>query len=296
MRQLVKVVAIGLIFFGVSELSAQKQYGSKNKKYHKKRYELLLYGSGGISTLQYKVTTGKQSDGFGGQAGFLYHFFFNPKLSLKTGVEFSLYNASFALDNSSTRFMTTDIEQSAFEFRSTIYNYKENQYLVMLQIPIMLQLQVGAKHKFYAAAGGKVGIPISVKGNNSSTNVQNSGYYAEEDYEYTSQSFMGFGQFSGSNNNLKFKMAFMASAEIGTKWVMRDGYKFYTGICVDYGLNNIASTQNDQPPFIEYNSKHPSDFKVNSIIKSQYSQNGEMQPFTNKIVPLFAGVKLTLAF
>lgn len=295
MKQYLKIATIGLIFLSVCELSAQKPL-KQNEKRKEKRYEILLSCAGGISALQYNVTLGKQTDGLGGQIGFGYNFFFIPQLSIKTGVEFSLYNASFLLGNSSTRFMATDIEQTVFEFRSTIYDYKETQYLVMLQIPLMLQIQAGKNHKVYVAAGGKVGIPLSVKSNCSGTGILNSGYYAEEDYEYTSQLFMGFGRFSGSSSDLKFKMAFMASLEIGGKWVMRDGYKFYTGVYADYGLNNIAAPQTDPLPFIEYNPTRPSDFKINSIIKSEHSQNGGTQLFTNKITTLTAGIKLSLAF
>jgi len=160
----------------------------------------------------------------------------------------------------------------------------------------MLQFQVGKNHQFYAAAGGKVGLPIHVNYNSRGTNIQNSGYYTEEDYKYTTQLFMGFGQFSGSNGKLKLKTAFMVSAEIGAKWVMQDGYKFYTGVYVDYGLNNIAAPQTSPPPFIAYNTARPADFAINSIFQSQYSQNNEMQSFTKKIVPMTAGLKLIFAF
>ena len=293
----IKTTVIGLIFICFCHnLSAQKQYKKRHKKLYEKRYEVLFYGGGGMSTLQYNVTTGKQTDGFGGQVGVNYNFLFIKKLALKTGVEFSLYSASFAWDNLSTRFIATDIENTVFEFRSAIDKYVEKQYLVMLQIPLMLQFQVGKNHQFYAAAGGKVGIPIHVNYNSRGTNIQNSGYYTEEDYKYTTQLFMGFGQFSGSNGKLKLKTAFMVSAEIGAKWVMQDGYKFYTGVYVDYGLNNIAAPQTSPPPFIAYNTARPADFAINGIFQSQYSQNNEMQSFTKKIVPMTAGLKLIFAF
>lgn len=281
-----KIAAISLVFLlGTYGLFAQDE-----------RHEIILYGSFGLSTLKYNVNIGKQVDGLGGQFGVGYHFFFIPKLGIRIGVDFSLHNASFTLDNSSLRYMTTDIEDSVFEFRSTVNNYKEKQYVIMLNIPLMLQFQTGAKHQFYVAAGGKVGLPLSGKYNSSKATVYNSGYYDMENYEYTTQLFMGFGQFSGSSRYLKFKTAFFASAEIGAKWMMRDGYKFYTGVYLDYGLNNIAKQRSEPSQFLKYNTARPSDFAVNSIIESQYSQNGELKSFTNKIFPIAAGVKLMLAF
>jgi len=288
-----KITVIGLVFlFGTGSLFAQK----KQKKAPEKRHEIMLYGGGGLSSLQYSVSMGKQAFGFGGQIGFGYNFFFIRKLGLGTGVEFAMYTASFTMDNSSIRFKTTDIENSVFEFRSTINDYKENQTAVLLQVPLMIQFQTGVKHQFYAAAGGKVGLPLIVKYNSSRATIQNSGYYEEEDYEYTTQTFMGFGKFRGSSGDLSLKMAFFISAEVGAKLIMRDGYTLYVGAYVDYGLNDIANSPSEPKQFLEYNKKHPSDFRVNSVLESQYSQNGASQSFTSKITPLASGIKVRLTF
>ena len=292
-KQFRKITAIGLIvLLGTCSLSAQ----TRKHKLRLKRHEVVLCGGGGMSSLQYKATAGKQSMGFGGQIGLGYNFFFIPQLNLGTGLEFALYSASFTMAGSSTTYMTTDIENNPFEFRSKINEFKENQTLIMLQVPLMLQFQTGAKHKFYVAVGGKFGLPLSGKYNSSRTNIQNSGYYAEEDYEYTTQRFMGFGTFKGSRGNLSFKMAFFASAETGVKFMMSDGYALYTGIYADYGLTNIANQPSEPLPFLQYNRERPSDFSVNSIVTSRNMQNGNAQLFTNKIVPLAVGIKLKMAF
>ena len=282
-----KIIAVGLLFLlGTQGLFAQK-----------KRYEIMLHGSGGLSSLKYSVNIGKQTDGFGGQAGLGYGFFFVPKWGLRTGVEFSLYRASFTLKDASLNYMTTDMENVPFEFRCKVNNYKEKQYLIMLQIPLMIQFQTGIHHQFYMAAGGKIGIPLSMKYNGSNTIIYNSGYYDFENYEYTTQQFMGFGQFPGSKGNLDYKpISFIASVETGAKWMMREGYKFYTGIYLDYGLNNIINQPSPPLPFLDYNTTHPADFTVNSIIKSQYAKDNDFKVFTNKIIPLSAGIKLMLAF
>ena len=295
-QQCRKIAVIGLVsLLGTGALFAQKRYKRPDNRLEK-QHEIMLYFGGGLSTLKYKVTAGKQTDGFGGHIGVGYNFFFSPGLALGTGVEFSLFTASFALDNTGTRFMTTDIENSLFEFRSTMENYKESQNVVMVHIPLMVQIQIGKKHQFYVAAGGKVGLPIRARYDNSATIIQNSGYYEKEDYEYTTQLFMGFGRFTGNSGSLNFKMSFLASAEIGVRWVMKDGYAFYTGIYCDYGLNNIVKQETNSQQFIDFNQAHPSDFTVNSIITSQYYQDNDMQSFTNRIIPLTGGIKLRLAF
>ena len=292
-QQIRKIVVVSLAFLlGIGSLFAQK----KQKKIVEKRHEIMLCGGGGLSSLQYHVNTGKQSMGLGGQIGFGYNFFFIPKLGLGTGVEFVLYTASFTMKNTSIRYKTVDFENSIFEFRSTMDAYKENQMAVMLQVPLMLQFQTGAKHQFYAAAGGKVGLPLSVKYNSSKTIIQNSGYYEEEDYEYTTQTFMGFGKFKGSSGDLSLKIAFFASMETGAKLAMKDGYTLYVGTYVDYGLNNIANQPSEPLQFLSYNKTRPSDFRINSVIESQHSQNGTLQAFTSKVTTLAAGIKVRLAF
>jgi hypothetical protein len=290
-----KIILISLIFLlGTGALFAQNRHKRYGKQYRK--HEISLSLGGGISALQYKVTEGRQKNGFGGEIGFGYNFFFLPNLGVGTGLEFALYNASFSLDNSSIRFLTTDMENVQFEFRSTMSDYKEKQYAVMLQIPIMLQFQTGRKHQFYATAGGRIGFPISAKYNNSKAVVQNSGYYEEEDYEYTTQLFMGFGQFSGKSEKLNLKIAVLLSAETGIKWSMNDGYSFYTGVYVDYGLNNLLKSQASPPEFLSFNTTQANGFAINSIINSQYSHNGEMKSFTEKIVPMSVGVRVRLTF
>jgi len=264
------------------------------------RHELSLYGGGGLSTLNYKATVGEQKFGFGGNAGINYHIFFNRHWGIGTGVEFVCYNAKFNSADLGTNYMTTDIDGNPFEFRSKVSNYKENQNAIMLQIPLMLQYQVGKKHQFYIAAGGKVGIPIYGKYKNSG-NIKNSGYYEYEDYEYTEQEFMGFGTFNReAKGKLEFlKTAFFVSAELGAKWDLGKKITLYTGAYLDYGLNNIYLETKTVPAqqFVAYNTDVPTDFAVNSVLNSHYLQNiNTVNTFTEKIIPISAGIKLRLSF
>ena len=260
--------------------------------------EFSLYGGGGMSTLNYNVTAGKQNNGFGGAFGLSYRFFFSEKIGLGTGAELAFYNAKYTLDNLSQQYMTTDLEGTDFEFRSVMTNYKETQQALMLQIPLMLQFQTGNKHQFYAALGGKAGIPLSGKSESSSASIVNSGYYAEENYEYTTKEFMGFGTFTGrsANYSLNFQTAFFASAEAGVKWKLKNKLALYTGVYLDYGLNNFYKENSTAQQFVTYNTASPRDFTENSILTSQYTQNGNSQSFTDKIAPLAVGIKINLAF
>jgi hypothetical protein len=262
------------------------------------RHEFSVYGGGGLSSLKYETTAGGQKNSFGGQAGLGYRFFFSPQWRLGTGAEIALYRTGFNSSNMDTRYAATDIDGDALEFRSELSDYGEKQKAIFLQIPMTRQYQTGGKHWFYAAAGGKIGFPLSGKYESSYTNVRNSGFYAEENYEYTMQEFMGFGAFPGRDyaGNLKFKTAFFVSAEAGVKWKLNGGLSLYTSAYLDYGLNSIYQESSTARQFVDYNSESPRDFTVNSVLNSQYAQNGVPQAFTNKITPMAAGIKISLVF
>ena len=259
------------------------------------KHEFSLYGGGGLSTLNYKATFGEQKYGLGGHLGLGYHFFFSPKWGLGTGAELAFYNARFNMSGLDIHYMATDMDGTAFEFRSAVNSYKEKQRAMLLQIPLMLQFQTGSKHQFFIAAGGKAGIPLKEK-YSSTASLSNAGFYAYESSLYDTQEFMGFGNFSGkkSNGSLDFKTAFFVSAETGVKWRLGEKWSLYTGLYLDYGLNNILKKQNvaSQPSLVVYNSADPPAFAVNSIIKSQYNAKS----FTDKITPMAVGIKLRVAF
>ena len=286
-RQIIKIAVGGLLLFGVTKLSAQNTH------------EFSIFGGSGSSVLAYKVAAGEHANGFGGQFGFGYHYSFSPILDFGTGMEFSLYSASFNLDNLNTRYMAVDPSGDVFDFRSLIRNYKERQRSMMLQIPLMAQYRMGDERQFFAAAGLKIGIPLTGTYRNSYEKIENKGYYEYEDMEYDTQQFVGFGTFADrdAKGALKFKAALLLSLETGMKWKLSNVFSLYPSIYMDYGLaGTFVRAQNAAPlHFIEYNSNAPRDFAVNSIVKSKYAQGETFQSFTNKVTPIAIGIKLRLS-
>lgn len=69
----------------------------------------------------------------------------------------------------------------------------------------------------------------------------------------------------------------------------------YTGIYLDYGLNDIQKKRikND---FIVSHSSNPRDFSTNSVIYSKYKHEGKTGDFTNKIKTMAVGLKVSVAF
>jgi outer membrane protein OmpA-like peptidoglycan-associated protein len=182
-----------------------------------------------------------------GHAGLGYGYFFLPNLGIKTGFEIASYNASLKLND------------FRIDNANTIVSYKERQNITMLQFPLMLQFQYPIKITgIYAAAGGKIGLPVSGKYNGS-------GIISTEGSEYKIKA-------KGDQN---FKTAFLISMETGLKWKIKDWLLLYTGGYLDYGLNNIKTGKTN---FLKRN---------NASIR---------QSFTNEAMPISAGIKLSLAF
>jgi len=165
--------------------------------------------------------------------GFGYTYFFTPSWGFGGGLEKAFYNTERKWKEYTKQpYVVDDIE-----YRSTAFGYKEEKIFRFLQIPLMLQYQ--SENKFYAKAGTKIGIPLSGKNKMFADSVKNSGYREFEDFEYTTQEFMGFGTFKNqkSEEKLSLQTAILLSAEAGMKWRIKKSLRLYTGLYFDYGLD-----------------------------------------------------------
>ena len=261
------------------------------------QHEFSARVGGGLSSLSYDLSSGAHTNGFGGRFGAGYNYFFNNRWGLGVGFELGLYNAKSALPTFGYSINPAfDIDGKTFEFITNISNFNERQQTMMFQIPLMLQFQTAGngKRQFYAAAGAKAGIPIGEK-YDIETTVVNAGKYELEVIVYDNDRFWGFDKFEDKyNGSLDFNTAFFASAEFGVKWKLKDRMSLYTGVYLDYGLNNIHSKASSIPPVVEYNTDIvPNRFAVSSVMRSH---NGSSHSFTDKVTPVAAGVTLRLAF
>lgn len=204
------------------------------------QHEFSIYGGGGLSTLNYDPSIGEQKMGFGGHLGLGYRYFFSPHWGIKIGVEAAFYNAEYKLGRDSTSTPSIDSEGNSFDFRQVRSDYTEDQNAKMLQIPLMLQFHTGGNNvNFYAAAGAKVGFPLSKEYSGSGT-VKNTGYYDFEDFEYFEEGQENFGTFTEkTKGNLDLGTTIFISAETGVRWRLNPNVHLYTGAYVDYGLNEV---------------------------------------------------------
>ncbi len=276
-----------------------------------KKHEISIYGAGGWSTLYYKMDMGTQKNGFGGNAGLSYAYFFTRNWSLGIGAEFSCYNASATFPdgfNASYDVAAADSylnEDHVFGYGFDAYKEKQSAYYV--NIPLMAQYQTSGKHKFYVAFGAKLGIPVKATykiGDNQLTTsaffpFDNTTWGGDDPTNLTDYTDMGYGIFDKSYDKKEFetKLSCMASVELGGKWRVCPIFSIYTGVYFDYGFLNIQKESPTQPLATvasDPNNPAATTLQNNSVINSTYGSNN--QASVSKIHPASLGLKVKFAF
>ena len=283
---------LGLIFAN-NAFSQSEKYNetdlSELAGYLKTSYcpnELSAWTTGGISTLDYKLSTGKSNIGLGYSFGLGYTRFFNQNMGLSFGAEYAFYQKSLKVKQISGAYDTNDKEGNPIVYHSLVEDYRERQQLGMINFPLTVLYQAGKKHKYYASLGLKLGLPVYGQYRGSDATLTTSGYYPDYDQTEIWQNDFGYGVFSVENKRpLNFGVSLLGTFETGAKWNIGIGNDLYTGIFIDYGFNNILKNSNPSR-FVEYNHNEPSQPVMNSFLASQ---NSRVSPFS-------FGLKLKMAF
>jgi hypothetical protein len=247
------------------------------------RHQFSIHAGGGISTFDYRAAAGKGYFGFSGTLGLDYTYFFDASWGISTGVSAYLLNGKHKFAAFSETYPSHDGEED-FAFTYTVKNYSENQQAVLLTIPLMLRMETGL---FYAAAGGKIGIPLNAGYKNRADELQTSGYFSQSDLTLHHPAFMGFGTFNniGGNDDLKLAPAFFIAVEAGFRWD-----RFFAGFYLDFSLTGMRKAPEQPQHLIPYTLPEPSDYRPNSIFTA--STGGK--DFVDTIAPLMAGIKVGL--
>jgi outer membrane protein OmpA-like peptidoglycan-associated protein len=98
---------------------------------------------------------------------------------------------------------------------------------------------------------------------------------------------LGYGVFKLDERNCKLDLGVLLSGtvETGVKWNIGIGTALYTGIFMDYGLNNTLKSSYFGKRFVEYNRMEPEKPLMNTACV-----------LTNRFSPMSFGIKLKLSF
>ena len=309
MKKIILAVTIGL--FTVSSF-AQKQQN---------RHEFSVWGGGGISSLQYDAFIGGHEGvnkiGTGGLVGLGYDYFFNYNWSLGTGVEFSALAAKTEFSLINDKFVRTipkfggGNQMLLFDTQGNDFYERQRAYYINIPIMAKYQFDLFKGHKFYAAAGPKIGIPVDgiYRSAGELTTVGllwENGTQSTRD-RYENMPDHGFGTINQKQKgDLDLKVNIMASIEAGIKWRFKENKKWhlYTGLFADFGLNDIVKDNKDAKKaddFYAYTMNEAGDFngyEINSMLTSARS-NGTPSPtdfIANRVNTFAFGAKARVTF
>jgi len=259
-------------------------------------HEFSAYGGGGLSTLNYQLSSGGKNVGMGGDFGLGYTWcqsrervtatgaIFRENWGIYTGVGLGMYNAKAKLDAQETLTKNlTDNEGDQFEMLTSFEKYTEKQSAMFLNIPVMGQFQI---RQYYVMGGVKLAIPVNPKYSSKNATLNNKAHYILYDNWAETPEFQGYGPFKRKNfdGSLDLGTTLMLALEGGMKWRLTGDLSLFTGVYFDYGLGN--SFKGGNKSFIKYDSDKPADFKANSVL----------YVYTEKVNIMAAGIKLRLSF
>ena len=283
------------------------------------KHEFTINVFGGLSTLHYKVDDATMKNGIGFGGGFGYHYFFNDRWALVTGLDAAFYKASLSAASMlsgqcySFESLTHYSEQLVIE--NTLNEFVEKQNMWALQLPVMVQfmlpLDKQAKNHFYLALGGRLGYALSGNYKQSAESVE---MRIVDAYSVWNPEYVPSEPQSGFSNkgSVKFS-AFnaMAAFETGFRWKLGSNISLYTGLYFDYGFLNIVPDKSESALYTAINSsdpREPEEFASTSILSAHvpdYAETTDRQQvnfvqntnrYTDKVNTIAAGVKIKLAF
>lgn len=207
--------------------------------------------NGGLQGLHYDQ--GKLKPG--GSLGLNYTFPLGNHFGLLTGIQAGFYNAKASVkDGATLTSNTVDDQGSAFEYRVTPTGYKETQHFLAAGIPVMIQYHTEGKTQWYIDAGGKVLVPFHGETKASAQQLVLTGYYPDVNVELKDLPQHGFGTVnnwqSKSTNDLKLTAT--ASLATGFRFELSEKLHLYTGVFVDYGINDMKKDATQATSIVAY--------------------------------------------
>jgi hypothetical protein len=252
--------------------------------------------------------------GFGGGAGYAYHF--NSNVSFWTGVEVNTYNGNSHLSKitEASKFSTNAWEdwdkEKELDFNADIKNYSVQQSAMYLQLPLMLGVEgsIGGLEwlSWYTRGGFKLGYSISGQ----SKAVADSVYLgAKSDFygvtlggvpittEDGLKTLLAFGNYSSfpedASSALGLGFSSIAYLEVGVKQALASHVGLYIGIFGEYSLYSAISGATSERMY-EYEAQSVKGDKLYKLTYTPASHTALYQSKTS--FPMSFGITLRFSF
>ncbi|MDR3236612.1 MAG: OmpA family protein [Prevotellaceae bacterium] len=275
-------------------------------------HELSAWGGIGFPSLCYDLSFGDHSGKIGFLGGLGYNYFLDYNWSVGIGAEFSALYASLDISNFNDYYVIPTFggmnDPLNLEVEGHEYAQKYIAYYINVPLTARYQFDVWKRHKFYAAGGLKIGIPVSAKFATQG-NYEALGHEPDEDiigntgdtYDNILKAH-GFGhqEVDFKNGTWATKWNWILTLEAGMKWRLNDKLALYSGVFVDYGLNDIRKGDRDKHIINYIEMDNGLDYYKNNTpaLNAVYASkpNGSVQSFTDRVSTFAVGLKVQLAF
>lgn len=235
----------------------------------------------GVGNIQSDVKGTTASHRLGGaiKAGYIYSL--TNHIGIGTGLEFSQYKQEVSLENSSSTFTNYEVDPtgSAFVYNVTTDNYKEEQKLHAIQIPLFLQYKTNINKgvDFNFRAGAKYFLPVNYKIKATADYVNGTGYYPDVNLIIDDLPEYGFGGQSNYSQSGEYdtKGVIMSSFELGFTFDMGSNNSLYTALFLENGYGSILDQENNKS-YIGYNPSSVLERKANGLYST--NKDAEIRP------------------
>ena len=298
-KKLSKMNQYRLIFLTMVLLMSFGAVTAQNET--RKEQEFSVYGKGIFNSLVYDLTEGVNRDnGYGAGFGFQYAMYLNSRWSVSAGLEYQQYRSEALFTDFSYYYGTTDAEGTDFDFYSSANNYKEKQWVDMINIPIMFRYETPTPWTnafIYGTAGFQLGIPVTSKYRTTAENLETSGYFQQWDVTLNNPAFAGFGSWGtveSDKQKLDIRNSYSLLLEVGFKQQLNEKRNLYVGFYADLGLNSLAKESSPSSALIKYDADNSTEFKFNPLFYSAPQAQGEAYETRPKTRGF--GIKIQYAF
>jgi hypothetical protein len=241
--------------------------------------------------LSYRLEDGTVSDistiGFAANIAFNV----NSNIGIVSGLEIVNYGGK-ATGNFTETYSTYDANGDMLDFTYSLKDYREQQRLMLLSVPLMVRFSTPAfsdvNIKYFVACGFKIGIPVVQRATITPGSVTTTGYFHRELALYEDFPEQGFvNGLTGitRQSSMDFRLGVAAALETGLIFMSSENISAGASIYCDIGLNNILKRDNRH--IVEYQRFTPGQLRFNSIMKTKH---------VSSVETLSIGLKLSIYF
>lgn len=235
----------------------------------------------GVANIQSDVKGVSEGNKIGGALKIGYVYSLTDHIGIGSGIEFSQYKQNVFLNHPSATLSSfeVDLSGSAFVYNVTTGNYKENQKLQAIQIPLFLQYKknINKGVDFNFRAGAKYFLPVNYKIESSATFVDGEAYYPDVDLYIDDLPEYGFGRQVNylASGAYKTKGVVMSSFELGFTFEMGQKNALYAAMFFENSYGSILD-QKQSESYIAYNQASVAGREANGLYS--IDKNAEIRP------------------